>query len=125
MDNLKKDKNWFDEPYETKAEKRAKCKHEKKTDLTHGKGELRNFYCPDCKTHWYKGKIWSEEQWDDYVNDIEGFPKRIFVIYKPTGKKEEVSKVWNNGEVDLKSGFVITKTEFDKDWKYADDNISK
>lgn len=47
-----------------------KCKHENRIDLTHGLGEGRNFYCPDCKTHWYKGKMWSEKEWNDYVDYI-------------------------------------------------------
>jgi ADP-heptose:LPS heptosyltransferase len=122
---VKSKKKWYDEPYETNAEKQAKCKHEGKTDLTHGKGEVRNFYCPTCKTHWYKGKIWSEKEWGEYVNDIEEFPKKVFIVYKPTGKKEEVLKVWSNGEIDLKNGLIINKTEFDRDWEYFDNTDSK
>jgi hypothetical protein len=39
------------------------CNHEKLSDLTQGLGDLRNYYCPTCKTHWYKGKVWTKEEW--------------------------------------------------------------
>ena len=44
------------------------CDHKSKKDLTHGKGRDRNIYCPDCKTHWWKGKEWSPKEWDEYIN---------------------------------------------------------
>ncbi len=43
------------------------CNHEKLADLTQGLGELRNYYCPTCKTHWYKGKIWTKEEWEAHL----------------------------------------------------------
>ena len=28
-----------------------------------------HFYCGDCKSHWWKGKEWSEEEWEKFVNE--------------------------------------------------------
>jgi hypothetical protein len=72
MDIFKKDKgDWIDKHFkQVEADKMKACKHERRKDLTNGLGVERNFYCPDCKTHWYKGKIWPEKEWNAYVNDF-------------------------------------------------------
>ena len=45
------------------------CEHKLKFDLRHGKGKHPNEYCPECKCHWWKGKFYTPEEWDDYVNE--------------------------------------------------------
>lgn len=52
------------------SETRKDCKHSRKKDLTQGLGEERNFYCPTCGAHWYRGKFWTPKEWELYVNDI-------------------------------------------------------
>ena len=49
------------------------CKHERKTDLTNGLGEVRNIYCPDCGWHLYKGKEYTKAEWNKWINDPEGY----------------------------------------------------
>lgn len=50
--------------------RQTECDHRGKTDLTKGKGETRNYYCPRCQCHWYLGKFWTKTQWDEYVEDF-------------------------------------------------------
>ncbi len=50
------------------------CKHEHKSDFSYyesfGDAEKEpHFYCGDCKSHWWKGKEWSEEEWEKFVNE--------------------------------------------------------
>ena len=52
------------------SEQKKDCVHRHKKDLTQGLGEERHFYCPNCKSHWYKGRLWSRAEWELYVNDI-------------------------------------------------------
>lgn len=52
------------------------CNHKSLTDLTNGKGETRNFYCPQCDFHIWKGKEWTKEEWNKYVNDLS--PESIY-----------------------------------------------
>lgn len=37
------------------------------SDLTHGQGEVRNFYCGNCGSHFYKGKFYSREEWEKWI----------------------------------------------------------
>lgn len=124
MSIFKKDnRDWADKLIDfEKSKKNAPCKHEGKTDLTHGRGETRNFYCPNCKRHWYRGRIWSEDDWYKYVNDMSD---KSFVIYKPTGRKEEIKRVRDNGNIELMNGGIINIKEFDMNWRYANDKDSK
>lgn len=55
---------------EYSSETKKDCKHPRRKDLTQGLGKERNLYCPDCKSHWYKGRFWTAAEWDAYVNDI-------------------------------------------------------
>ena len=59
--------------YDTIPERKTadNCSHSKKKDLTQGLGEVRHFFCPECKTHWYKDKVWTKEEWNNYINEIE------------------------------------------------------
>jgi hypothetical protein len=45
-----------------------KCNHTR-TDLTQGLGKERHYYCRKCKSHWYKGRFWTKQQWDDWINE--------------------------------------------------------
>ena len=45
-----------------------RCNHASRKDLTQSLGVVRHFYCPICKSHWYKGKYWTAEEWFLYVN---------------------------------------------------------
>ena len=40
------------------------CTHVNQTDLTHGRGDDPNIICHDCGWHLYKGKEWTEKEWD-------------------------------------------------------------
>lgn len=44
--------------------------HNTVRDLTNGYGETRNYYCPTCNAHEYKGKHYTKKEWDIYVNDV-------------------------------------------------------
>jgi len=46
------------------------CNHKELKDLTQGLGDVRNYYCPDCEAHWYKGRVWTKEEWEIFVNDF-------------------------------------------------------
>jgi hypothetical protein len=46
------------------------CKSDTINDLTKGKGEIRNYYCPNCRAHFYKGKWWTWQDWDRYVEEV-------------------------------------------------------
>lgn len=55
------------------------CTHPDKSDFSFFKNFLgddtekeEHFFCPDCRTHWYRGKEWKAEEWDRYVNDMQG-----------------------------------------------------
>lgn len=52
------------------SESKKDCSHSAKKDLTQGLGDERNIYCPTCKSHWYKGRFWTAEEWNFYINDI-------------------------------------------------------
>jgi hypothetical protein len=54
------------------------CTHSNKKDLTQGLGTVRNIYCPNCKMHWYKGRSWLLEEWNEYVNDFSGDDSKYF-----------------------------------------------
>lgn len=45
------------------------CKHEHAEDLTKGKAENPNVFCPDCRTHWYKGKEYNPAEWDAWLEE--------------------------------------------------------
>ena len=45
------------------------CQNPKITDLSQGLGDERNYYCKSCKSHFYKGKVYTEKEWDDWIED--------------------------------------------------------
>lgn len=52
--------------------KHATCNHEVISDFSHYKSfdnfkKEPFFYCVECCTRWYKGKVWNPEEWDNYV----------------------------------------------------------
>lgn len=49
------------------------CQHQPLKDLTQGKGTTRHLYCPLCGFHIWKGKEWTKEEWNNYVNDLAGY----------------------------------------------------
>lgn len=46
------------------------CKAEM-TDLTKGKGEHPNWYCHDCKGHYWKGVWYTQKEWDAWLEEDE------------------------------------------------------
>jgi len=51
------------------SEHKLSCGHTNTDDLTAGLGEIGpNIICHVCGRHYYKGREWSREEWDDYVN---------------------------------------------------------
>jgi hypothetical protein len=50
--------------------KYSTCLHEHAEDLTKGKAKNPNIFCPDCHTHWYKGKEYNPHEWDEYIGEI-------------------------------------------------------
>ena len=47
------------------------CDHEDKKDFSffdHMAIKQPHFYCPDCRSHWFKNKEWTAEEWEDYIN---------------------------------------------------------
>jgi len=46
------------------------CTCRYKTDLTQGLGEERHYFCPYCRKHYYKGREWTKEEWETYVEDF-------------------------------------------------------
>lgn len=54
------------------------CPHKNKKDLTQGLGAIRNHYCPDCKMHWYRGRSWTEAEWNEYVEDFSEDKSKYF-----------------------------------------------
>lgn len=40
-------------------------------DLTHGKGEHRNYICYTCNSHEWKGKFYTKKEWEVWINDLE------------------------------------------------------
>ncbi len=55
----------------TYCRKISTCSHELAIDLTHGKGEHHNWWCPNCKTHWFKDKEYSPDQWDKWLEEAD------------------------------------------------------
>lgn len=45
------------------------CLHEMAFDLTHGKGDDRNWWCPNCETHWFKGIERNPDEWDKWLEE--------------------------------------------------------
>ena len=56
--------------YQLGHNNRKDCEHPRKTDLTHGLGDVRNIYCLHCGMHEYRGRTWTREEWNKYVNDL-------------------------------------------------------
>ena len=49
------------------------CIHENKKDFSffdHMAIKQSHFYCPDCKSHWFKDREWTAEEWDDYSDHV-------------------------------------------------------
>jgi len=45
------------------------CLHGQAVDLTHGKGEHRNWWCPVCETRWYKYVEYNPDEWDTWTDE--------------------------------------------------------
>ena len=45
----------------------CQCGSRKLTDITGGLGAERNYYCPDCRRHYYLGRWWTKAEWAGYV----------------------------------------------------------
>lgn len=52
------------------------CKSKKIKDLTGGLGTSRNYYCIDCKAHWYDGKWYTKEEWEKWINEEDNLHKK-------------------------------------------------
>lgn len=46
------------------------CSNPQVKDLSQGLGEHRHLYCTSCKSHAWKGTMYTRQQWDDWVNDV-------------------------------------------------------
>ena len=69
---VKQPSYWFD------PMSKPDCTHEKRSDLTQGRGEVRNYYCPTCRMHIYKGRTWSAKEWSEYVEDFSEDKSKYF-----------------------------------------------
>ena len=47
----------------------AVCGGANVTDLTHGRGEVRNVICHECGAHYYKERWWTKAEWTAYMNE--------------------------------------------------------
>ena len=46
------------------------CACHSTTDLSHGLGEDRHYFCNSCRSHYYKGREWTKEEWEkEYEED--------------------------------------------------------
>jgi len=45
------------------------CLHKRAVDLTHGKGEHRNWWCPHCETRWFKHIERNPDEWDSWIEE--------------------------------------------------------
>ena len=43
------------------------CNNNEMNDLTHGSGLHRNYYCPNCKGHYWAGIWYTKKEWDKYT----------------------------------------------------------
>lgn len=53
------------------------CKTGQMEDLTRGQGEERNFYCPKCKGHFWKGRWYTRKVWDAWLEADEIDPEDL------------------------------------------------
>ena len=49
----------------------ACCGNPRMGDLTQGLGEKRNYYCNSCKSHVWDGVLFTRDEWDAYVSDVD------------------------------------------------------
>jgi len=61
------------------------CKHKRKIDFTTwsfgDEKHIEHFFCPNCKAHWFKGKYYNKEQWEEYINGPEDEEeKKVLVV---------------------------------------------
>jgi len=54
----------------------ATCEHKNRADFSHYKSfdsyeKEPHFYCANCESRWYKGRHWTPDEWDVYVNEEE------------------------------------------------------
>lgn len=47
------------------------CADPRVTDLTHGRGEHRNYYCHRCESHQWKGKKYTKKEWERWINEVD------------------------------------------------------
>lgn len=51
---------------------RETCDHRLKSDFSFFESGATErtpfFYCIQCATHWFKGKEWNPDEWEEYVN---------------------------------------------------------
>lgn len=59
---------------------KTNCDHKSLTDLTLGKGKIRNFYCHQCGFHIYNGREFTKKEWDIYVEVLTENPPTPPVI---------------------------------------------
>lgn len=55
------------------------CGHNNTVDLSQGIGATRHLYCHKCGAHFYKGKEWARNEWEEWIEDYDyiGSNKRI------------------------------------------------
>ena len=47
------------------------CNNPNIGDLTHGYDEHRNYYCHKCGAHLWKGKTYTKEEWERWINELD------------------------------------------------------
>ena len=44
------------------------CKKPHINQLNTGKDSIKHLYCAKCKSHYWDGEFYTQEQWEEYVN---------------------------------------------------------
>jgi len=46
------------------------CEQNAMTDLTQKLGDIRNYYCHNCKAHYYGGQWYTKKEWEEYIKEV-------------------------------------------------------
>lgn len=103
------------------------CDHSRRTDLTHGKSLVRNYYCHTCGSHWYLGRFWTEKQWDEYVEDFSEDNSKYFkmtvdkIEYNSTQVRLDILK--NKESVPVGDGYYGEEQRLPYRWVNNDEDF--
>ena len=45
------------------------CQKPEIKDLTQGQGDLRHYFCTNCRAHIWRDEFYTAQQWHDWVNE--------------------------------------------------------